>query len=251
VTVSDTLPAGLSLATTVPATINGWSVTASGGTVTATRSDALAAGGSYGLLTFNVNVATNAAASVTNTVTVSGGGEVNTANDTASDPTPIVQEPDLTVSKSHAGTFRQGDTSGDSYTITVNNAGPNTAAGVTVTDVLPANTTFVSATPSQGSCSGTGTVTCSLGLMASGGSATITLVVRVNSGPTVSNTATVTASTTDINAANNSATSNATVNPVNTPTLSTWGLAVFAALLAGCGAILYRRAMGGGTAPGI
>ena len=36
-----------------------------------------------------VNVASNAPASVTNTATVSGGGETNTANDTASDPTTI------------------------------------------------------------------------------------------------------------------------------------------------------------------
>jgi hypothetical protein len=37
-----------------------------------------------------VNVAANAPASVTNTVTVSGGGETNTSNDTASDTTTIV-----------------------------------------------------------------------------------------------------------------------------------------------------------------
>src|SRR5205085_2811754 len=30
------------------------------------------------------------------------------------------------------------------YTITVNNGGPSNAAGVTLTDILPANTTFVS-----------------------------------------------------------------------------------------------------------
>jgi hypothetical protein len=40
-------------------------------------------------LTLTVNVAANAPASVTNTATVSGGGEINTANDTANDPTTI------------------------------------------------------------------------------------------------------------------------------------------------------------------
>ncbi|SPE29770.1 hypothetical protein SBA6_1160006 [Candidatus Sulfopaludibacter sp. SbA6] len=57
--------------------------------VTCTRSDPLAAAASYPSITLTVSVAANAAASVTNTVTVSGGGEVNTANDTASDVTII------------------------------------------------------------------------------------------------------------------------------------------------------------------
>ena len=36
------------------------------------------------------------------------------------------------------------------FTITLTNAGPDTATGVQVTDLLPAGLTFVSATPSQG-----------------------------------------------------------------------------------------------------
>ena len=46
------------------------------------------------------------------------------------------------------------------YTITVNNNGPQAAAGVQVTDPLPAGVNLVSATPDQGTCSGTSTVTC-------------------------------------------------------------------------------------------
>src|SRR3989337_686536 len=38
------------------------------------------------------------------------------------------------------------------YTLLITNNGPNTATGVTLTDVLPASVTFQSATPSQGSC---------------------------------------------------------------------------------------------------
>jgi uncharacterized repeat protein (TIGR01451 family) len=38
------------------------------------------------------------------------------------------------------------------YTITVNNAGPSAAAGVTVTDILPGGLSFVSASASQGAC---------------------------------------------------------------------------------------------------
>ena len=98
---------------------SGWTVNLS--TLTATRSDLLAPGGSYPPLTVTVNVAANAAASVTNTATVSGGGETNTANDTASDATTI-QQPDLAVAVTNSGTFKQGDV-GDTYTITVSNVG--------------------------------------------------------------------------------------------------------------------------------
>lgn len=63
------------------------------------------------------------------------------------------------------------------YTLTVTNGGPNDAPSVTVTDALPAGVTFVSATPTQGSCAGSSTVTCSLGTILSAGTAAITLMV--------------------------------------------------------------------------
>src|SRR5206468_3444468 len=83
-------------------------------------------------------VASNAPASVTNTATVTGGGEINTADDTASDPTTITQVADLTISTSHTGTFHPGD-SADTYTITVTNVGAASTDGstVTVADTLP------------------------------------------------------------------------------------------------------------------
>jgi Ca2+-binding RTX toxin-like protein len=84
VTVVDTLPAGLT-ATAISGT--GWSCTL--GTLTCTRSDALAASTSYPDITLTVNVASNAPASVTNSAAVSGGGEQNTGNNTANDPTTI------------------------------------------------------------------------------------------------------------------------------------------------------------------
>src|SRR5712691_2315366 len=84
VTVSDTIPAGLT-ATAMSGT--GWSCTQPAGPCT--RSDALAAGASYPAITLTVNVASNAPASVTNTATVSGGGETNLSNDAASDNTVI------------------------------------------------------------------------------------------------------------------------------------------------------------------
>src|SRR5205085_11521279 len=118
VTVTDTLPAGLAPTPADGGTINGWAVSFAGQTVTATRADALAAGASYPALTLTVSVAATAPASVTNTAVVSGGGEANTANDAASDVTAITPVADLTISKSHTGTFRPGDPA-DTYTITV------------------------------------------------------------------------------------------------------------------------------------
>jgi uncharacterized repeat protein (TIGR01451 family) len=85
VTVMNTLPAGLT-ATAIGGA--GWTVDL--GTLTCTRSDALSAGASYAPITISVSVATNAPASVTNTASVSGGGDGNTANNTAADPTTII-----------------------------------------------------------------------------------------------------------------------------------------------------------------
>ncbi len=79
VTVTDTIPAGLTL---VSMAGTGWTCVAA----SCTRSDALAGGASYPVITVTVNVAANAAASVTNSVSVSGGGS---ATATGTNPTTI------------------------------------------------------------------------------------------------------------------------------------------------------------------
>jgi uncharacterized repeat protein (TIGR01451 family) len=84
VTVTETVPAGLTL---VSIAGTGWTCPAGGNTCT--RADALASGASYAAITVTVNPAADAPATVTNTATVSGGGEINTANDTATDPTTV------------------------------------------------------------------------------------------------------------------------------------------------------------------
>jgi len=84
VTVKDILPAGL-MATAMVG--DGWQVDLA--TLTATRSDALAPGASYPALTLTVDVSDNASRKVTNKAIVSGGGEVNTANDLAKDRVKI------------------------------------------------------------------------------------------------------------------------------------------------------------------
>ena len=119
VTVNDTLPAGL---TPTAAAGAGWVCNIAGQAVSCTRGDALNVGASYPAITLTVNVAPAAPPSLTNTATVSGGGEINAANNTASDITTIGPGPDLTINKSHSGNFLQGQT-GAIYTITVSNPG--------------------------------------------------------------------------------------------------------------------------------
>jgi uncharacterized repeat protein (TIGR01451 family) len=88
VTVTDVLPAGLTANAADIGAINGWNVSFSGQTVTATRSDALAVNSSYPPLIVTVDVAANAT-DLVNTAIVAGGGEINTANDSADDPTTV------------------------------------------------------------------------------------------------------------------------------------------------------------------
>jgi len=94
-----------------------------------------------------------------------------------------------------------------SYLITVTNNGPSGANNVVVTDNLPANVTFVSCTPSAGTCSGGASVAASLGSLANGAQANVTIVAKINcnvvNGAVISNTASVTSSTGDPNLANN------------------------------------------------
>jgi uncharacterized protein DUF11 len=84
---------------------------------------------------------------------------------------------------------------------------------------LPTSVNFVSVSPSQGSCSGTSTVNCSLGQLAAFSNATVTLVVTPTIAGPLSNTATAPYSNfLDPNQSNNSSTASTTVLPAGTPT---------------------------------
>jgi uncharacterized repeat protein (TIGR01451 family) len=92
------------------------------------------------------------------------------------------------------------------YTLTVKNHGPDGATGVKLTDTTPQGTTFVSATPSTGTCSQAGgAVNCDLGSLGSGASATVDIVVTApESAGTLTNAASASAAEMDPELANNS-----------------------------------------------
>ena len=94
------------------------------------------------------------------------------------------------------------------YSLTVSNNGPASATATTLTDTLPAGVSFSSATSSQGTCTQTaGLVTCKLGTLANGATATATVVVIPTSaaGGSFANSATVAATEVDPAPANNTA----------------------------------------------
>jgi len=100
------------------------------------------------------------------------------------------------------------------YTIGVKNSGPTGASAVRLTDELPVNSSFVSATSSVGSCSrSSGTVNCDLGTLASGASATVTVKVLPQRAGTITNTAHIGAIEPDPDSADNTATESTTVAP--------------------------------------
>ena len=116
---------------------------------------------------------------------------------------------DLAIVKNGPALVTEGNTY--SYSLAVTNNGPATATGVTVTDVLPTNTTYVSA--SAGCLQAAGTVTCTAGTLASGASTSFTITVTAGSALSViNNTGTVAGNQFDPNTANNTSTVRTTLN---------------------------------------
>jgi uncharacterized repeat protein (TIGR01451 family) len=107
------------------------------------------------------------------------------------------------------------------YAITVQNLGMGGTADATdvkVTDTLP-DVDFVSATASSGTCQRAGSVvTCDLGTVNAGAAASVTIVVKSKKSGTLSNTAAVSTTVADTNAANNQDTETTLVNKASKTT---------------------------------
>jgi len=133
VSVTDTLPTGLTATA-----ISGPSWNCVLATLHCTTSGPILPG-FYPSIQITADIALNAPSSVTNTATVSGGGEVITTNDTGSDTTAVSGPvADFTVKSTHTGNFTQGQI-GAVYTLTASNVGPGASVG----------TVFVTEQPSQ------------------------------------------------------------------------------------------------------
>jgi uncharacterized repeat protein (TIGR01451 family)/fimbrial isopeptide formation D2 family protein len=142
VTVTDTLPAGL---TYNSSSGTGWSCSAAGQVVTCTHAPTINPGASLPALSLVVNVAQAAAASVTNSVTVSTPSyELVTSNNTATDVTatldPNISTSTKTVLDVNGGEVSPGDTL--RYTITLTESAGGQAVNVSLTDDVPDDVTF-------------------------------------------------------------------------------------------------------------
>src|SRR6478752_4926028 len=114
------------------------------------------------------------------------------------------QQADLVVNQSDSpdpgpagGTF--------TYTIRVDNNGPFAATGIAFTDTLPAGSTFVSATTTQGTCNppAGGVVNCALGTLAFLANATVTVKVILPTPGVWTNVVSATSAVADPSTSNN------------------------------------------------
>ena len=136
-------------------------------------------------------IAANATGLLVNTATVTapaGAVDGDTTNNTATSSVTLTPSADLQITKAGPATAVAG--TNVVYTITVTNAGPSDATGVTLTDPTPPGLTFVS---NAGDC--TTAFPCNLGTVPAGATRTITATFAIPSGYTtpnpIVNTATV------------------------------------------------------------
>jgi uncharacterized repeat protein (TIGR01451 family) len=213
VTVTDTLPAGVTLVSANPSTGS------CSGTTTISCALGIFPGGASATIDIVVKVSASASSgTLTNTGRVSAvTSDPNAANNMATATTTVVNGADLSLTKTDSpDPVHTHDNL--TYTITVHNGGPLAAAAVTVTDELPRNTAFGTASATQGSCTLTQPakriVTCTLGTIPSGATVTATIVVAPPSKKTtITNTASASSTTNDPNPANNSASATTAVVP--------------------------------------
>jgi uncharacterized repeat protein (TIGR01451 family)/fimbrial isopeptide formation D2 family protein len=166
------------------------------------------AAGTSKVLTINAVAATSATATNTAEVTHSNDGDPDSTPNNhlgseddqySATTTPLISDVAVTKTVSNSTPDEGTDVT---FTITAMNNSGDTASNVRVVDALPAGLTFVSANPSLGSWAGT---TWTVGTLANGASATLSLVAHVALAGTRTNTATITSDSFDSNGGNNSA----------------------------------------------
>jgi uncharacterized repeat protein (TIGR01451 family) len=200
--VLDSLPIGLSY---VNASGSGWSCSAVSQDVTCLAASLAASAQSTITL---VTTAPASGGTVSNTVSVSAmTPDGNQANNAATTSTTVNAAADLAIAMADSpdpvlgsGTLQ--------YSIDVTNLGPNAASGITVTDSLPAgNVSFLHATGSGWACVNAGqVVTCTRPSLLVGAAPTIAITVRAPAESTMlTDTATVTSTSSDLNSSNNTA----------------------------------------------
>lgn len=208
ITVTDTLPAGLSF---VSASGTAWACGTVGQNVTCTHPGPLIAGNSLPNITLNVLAGAAAVPSVTNTAVVVGTSpDANNADNSSSDLTVVdAIQANLAISKSHVGVFNENQIG--TYTLSVSNdASADDEPGViSVTDTLPAGLNFSSATGTGWTCGAIGqNVTCAhAGPLAAGGSLpdiSLNVLATAAAVPSVTNTANVAGTLSDADSSDNS-----------------------------------------------
>jgi uncharacterized repeat protein (TIGR01451 family) len=211
VSVTDTLPAGTSFVSIVG---SGGFTCSGSGPVTCTN--ALMLEGASALFTLTVHLPASMAngSTLTNAVSASATtADPVPGNNTASVTATVSTRANLSITK----TGPTAPTAGTdvAYTITVRNSGPSNASAVSMTDTIPAGTSFQSLTspidwscvkPSVGTAGPVG-VSCSIASLAPGATASFTLTVRLGpsaaAGGDLCNTASVASTTTDPVSSNN------------------------------------------------
>jgi uncharacterized repeat protein (TIGR01451 family) len=207
VTVSNQLPAGMTM-TSMSGT--GWAFNSNN--LTATRTTTIAAGASFPQITIGFTLAANAGALLTNTVTVTGGGDGNALNNTNTMVSSVSSGPDLAVTKATNSTYRQGGAG--QFTVTVSNiGGTSTAGAVTVTEQPPAGMSITSMSGSGWTFNPTNSTVTRADALAAGTNfppISVAVAVASNAASLLTNTVAVSGGG-DANSGNNSATAAASV----------------------------------------
>src|SRR4029078_5741161 len=230
VTVSDVIPANTTFVSATVTTGSGWSVSspAGGGAGEVTFSKATVLPGETAVFTIvvNVNLSTPNNTVITNSATAASPTTDGTpGNNTGTATTTVIAQADIAVTKTDSPdpVCVNGSLV---YTINFTNNGRGPGINTTVTDGVPANTTFVSASVTSGTgwsisspaVGGTGNVVFSKGSPASGETATFQMVVNVNAGmvhgSVIKHSARGMSAIPDPNPGNNTGTASTTVDPI-------------------------------------